>query len=219
MKINFQVNIKLDDTPVDQVNRFKYLGVTLTPSNNFTREIKSRLLLASTALGKLQKIWSDKDITLSTELRLLNALVYPVLLYGSEIWAIKKNDLKKLVAFEMHCYRKVLNITWKDKIRNEDVLLRISSCKFKPKRILARITESQMSWFGHVCRMSNMRLPKRILIEMVPGINRQRRPRKRWEDVIIAGSTFLEACTNAEDRNRWVDFVHGANVLWDLVQR
>ena len=122
------------------------------------------------------------------------------------------------VAFEMRCYRKVLNITWKDKIRNEDVLLRISSCKFKPKRILARITESQLSWFGHVCRMSNMRLPKRILMEMVPGTIRQGRPRKRWEDDIIAG-TFLEAYRNAEDRNRWADFVHGANVLWDTVQR
>ena len=212
-----QVNIKLDDTSLDQVNRSKYLGVTLTPSNESTSEIKSRLLLASTALGKLQKVWSDKDITLSTKFRLLNALVYPVL-YGSEIWTIKKSDLKKLVAVEMRCYRKVLNITWKDKIHNEDVLLRISSCKFKPKRILARITGSQLSWFGHVCRMSNMRLSKRILMEMVPGTNRQGGPRKRWEDDIIAGSTFLEAYRNAEDRSRWVDFVHGANVLWDTVQ-
>ena len=140
-------------------------------------------------------------------------------LYGSEIWTIKKNDLKKLVAFEMRCYREVLNITWKDKIRNEDVLLRISCCKFKPKRILARITESQLSWFGHVCKMSKMRLPKRILMEMVPGTNRQGRPRKRWENDIIAGSTFLEAYRNDEDRNRWADFVHRANVLWDTVQR
>ena len=53
--------------------------------------------------------------------------------------------------------------------------LRISSYKFKPKWILARITESQLSWFGHVCRMSNMRLPKRILMEMVPGTNKQGR--------------------------------------------
>ena len=193
--------------------------MTLTPSNDSTSEIKSRLLLASTALGKLQKVWSDKDITLSTKLRLLNALVYPVLLYGSEIWTIKKNDLKKLVATEMRCYRKVLNITWKNKIRNEDVLLRISSCKFKPKRILARITESQLSWFGHVCRMNNMGLPKRILMEMVPGTNRQGRPIKRWEDDIIAGSTFLEVYRNAEERNRWADFVHRANDLWDTVQR
>ena len=207
-----QVNIKLDDTSLEQVNRFKYLGVTLTPSNDSTSEIKSRLLLASIAPGQLQKVWSDKDIALSTKLRVLNELVYPVLLL-SEIWTIKKNDLKKLVAFEMRCYRKVLNITWKDKIRNEDVLLRISSCKFKPKMILARITEPQQSWFGHVCRMSNMRLPKRILMEMVPGTNRQGRPGKRWEDDITAGSTFLEAYRNTEDRNRWADFVHGANVL------
>ena len=129
-KEQLQVTIKLDDTSLDQGNRFKYLGVTLTPSNDSTSEIKSRLLLASTVLRKLRKVWSDKDITLSTKLRLLNAFFYPVLLYGSKIWTIKKNDLKKIVAFEMRCYRKVLNITWKDKIRNEDVLLRISSCKF-----------------------------------------------------------------------------------------
>ena len=104
-----------------------------------------------------------------------------------------------------HLLGEVLNITWKDKIRNEDVLLRISSCKFKPKRILACITESQLTWFGHVCRISNMRLPKRILMEMVPGTNRQGRPRKRREDDIIAGRTFLEAYRNAEDRNRWAD--------------
>ena len=72
---------------------------------------------------------------------------------------------------------------------------------------------------GHVCWMSNMLLPKRILMEMVPGTYRQGRPRKRWEDDIIAGSTFLEAYKNAEDRNIWADFVHGANVLWDTVQR
>ena len=106
-----QVNIKLDNTSLDQVNRFKCLGVTFTPSNDSTSEIKSRLLLASTALGKLQKVWSDKDITLSTKLRLLNALVYPILLYGSEIWTTKKNDLKELVAFEMRCYRKVLKLS------------------------------------------------------------------------------------------------------------
>ena len=55
-----QVNMKLDDTSLDQVNRFKYLGVILTQSNDPTSEIKSRLLLASTALGKLQKVWNDR---------------------------------------------------------------------------------------------------------------------------------------------------------------
>ena len=94
MNTYFKTNIKLDDISLDQANRFKYLGVTITPSNDSTSEIKSRLLLASTALGKLQKVWSDKDITLSTKLRLLNALVYPVLLYGSEIYTIKKNETR-----------------------------------------------------------------------------------------------------------------------------
>ena len=189
--------------------------MTLTPSNNSTSEIKSRLLLASAALGKLQKVWSGKDITLSTKLRLLNVLVYPVLLYGSEIWTIKTNDLKKLVAFTMRCYRKVLNITWKDKIRNEDVLFRISFCKFKPKRILARITESQLSWFGHVCRMSNMAsFPNAFLWKWFLVPTDQGRDGK-----MISLLAAPSSRNNAEGRNRWAVFGHGANVLWDMVQR
>ena len=157
-----QVNIKLDGTSLEQANRFKYQGGTLTQSNDSSSEIKSRLMLASTAVEILQKVWTDKDITLATKLRLVNALVYPVLLYSSEIWTIKTNNPKKLEAFKMRCYRKILNISQKDKIQNEEVLSRTVSCKFKSKRILARITESQLTWFGHVCRMNNMRHPKRI---------------------------------------------------------
>ena len=81
-------------------------------------------------MGKLQKVWTENDITLTTKLRLVNALIYPALLYGSEIWTIKTNDLTKLKAFELCLYRKILYISWKDKIRNH-VLSRISSCKFK----------------------------------------------------------------------------------------
>ena len=80
----------------------------------------------------------------------------------------------------MRCCRKILNISWKDKIRNEEVLPRISSCKFRSKRILARITESQLTWFGHVCRMNNMCHPKWTLMETVPG-KAEGRPRTRWE--------------------------------------
>ena len=61
-EVQLQVNIKMDDTSLDQVNRFKYLRLTLTPSNDSTSEIKSRLLLASAALGKLQKVWSDNTL-------------------------------------------------------------------------------------------------------------------------------------------------------------
>ena len=74
-----QVNTKLDGTSLEQVNRFKYLGVTLTPLNDTSSEIKSRIMLMSTALGKLQKVWTDKDITLTT--KLVNVLVIQITLW------------------------------------------------------------------------------------------------------------------------------------------
>ena len=97
--------------------------------------------------------------------------------------------------FEMRLYRKILYISWKGKIRN-DVLTRISSCKFKSKRMLDRITESQLTWFGHVCRMNNMRHSKHILMDTIPGTKTYGRPRKRWEDDIMAACTDFHLATS-----------------------
>ena len=196
-----KANIQIENTTLDQVDKFKYLGVTFTASNDSTTEIRCRLMQASIVLGKLQRIWKDDDISLKTKLRLLNALVYPVLLYGSEIWTIKKADRKKIEAFELRCYRKILNIKWQDKIKNEDVIARISRASFHPtKNITSRINEAQLSWFGHVSRMKSHRNPNRIMLETVSGKNRIGRPRKRWEDDITKGLTFHSAYRTAQDR-------------------
>ena len=104
-------------------------------------------------------------------------------------------------------------------MRNGDVLLGISSCNFGPRWTLARIAESRLYWFCRVCGVGGVRLPRRILVGVVPGAGGQGGPRKRWGDSVIAGSTFLEAYRNAEDENRWADFVHGTNVLFDTVQK
>ncbi len=205
-----KVDIKIDNISLEQVDQFKYLGVTLTPSNDSTTEINHRLMLASTVLGKLQRVWKDDDVSLRTKLRLVNALVYPVLLYGAEVWTIKKADQNKLEAFEMRCYRKVLNISWQDKIRNDEVLARISRVSSPARNIISRIKDAQLSWFGHVARMDNNRLPKRIMLETVSGKNRKGRPRKHWENDIISGQTFYFCIQN---RDTWKDYIHGANVL------
>ena len=97
------LNITINGSALEQVSQFKYLGVTLTPSNDSSCEIKQRLMLASVVLGKLQRIWHDKYVAQKTKLRLVNALVYPVLLYSSAAWTIRKADQKKLEAFQMRC--------------------------------------------------------------------------------------------------------------------
>jgi hypothetical protein len=212
-----KANISIEETTLEQVDQFKYLGVTLTPSNDSSSEIKNRLMLASVVLGKLQRVWKDKDISLRTKLRLVKALVNPVLLYGSEAWTIKKADEKKLQAFEMRCYRRILNISWKDKVRNEDVLARIEHAIGPPKRLISRIHEAQLAWFGHIVRMNSSRLPKRILFETVSDTNRRGRPKKRWESVILSSSTFYQAYNMALNRQLWKDHICGANVLADMV--
>ena len=83
------------------------------------------------------------------------------------------------------------------------------------------LVSPSLNWPGlDMCRMNNMRHPKHILMETVPGTNRQGRPRKRWEDDITAtGTTFHLAYRSAQDRYTWAEFVRGANVLRDMVYR
>ena len=134
------------------------------------------------------------------------------------VWTIKKAEQKKLEAFQMRCYRKTLNISWQDKVRNDEVWRRISADGNAPELITLRINKTQLTWFGHIVRMKNNRISKRILLETVTGKNRRGRPRKRWENDIMVNSTFYLEYRRAQDRQEWRAKIRGANVLRDMVQ-
>ena len=147
----------------------------------------------------------------------MNALVYPVLLNSAAAWTIRKADQKKLEAFQMRCLRKTLNISWQDKVRNDEVWRRASAGGNPPELITSRIHKIQLSWFGHIVRMKNSTLPNCILFETVTGKNGRGRPRKRWENDIIMNSTFYLEHRRAQDRQEWKKKIRGANVLRDTV--
>ena len=112
------MNIKLKGKSVKQVSECKYLSSIIKTKNDSATDIKRRLGLANGAFGKLDKIWKNKKVKLATKIRLLDALVLPVALYGSETWARIQNDNSKLAAFEMKCLRRILGIKWEEKVTN-----------------------------------------------------------------------------------------------------
>jgi len=98
---------------VENVQEFVYLGSLITWDNDCSKEIKSRIGKANGAMTKLRKTWNRKESSLETELKLLNACVFSVLLYICETWTIKRRDKEAIKAFEMRCYRRrLLKIHW-----------------------------------------------------------------------------------------------------------
>ena len=214
-----EINIKIEDTKLEQISQFQYLGSTLTSDNNSKPEIYRRCNLASAAFGKLAKIWRDKNINQHTKWRLFNALVLPVAMYGCETWTINQACMKKLAAFEMICIRKVLNIKWQDKITNEEVI-RKANLPSNWLSICAKIKQRQAQWYGHVLRMEETRMPKQALLEAsIKRPNQKQRvgnPGTKWEKSILKQMNIAnreEANIIANDRENWRNVIQiGANV-------
>ena len=115
----------IDDTDIEQVTHFTYLGQEMTEDGRCESEIKRRISIAKSTFSKMNKILTSRYIALDTRKRILQCYIWSTLLYGAETWTVGENMLKRLSAFEMWTYRRMLKISWTDKITNEEVLNRI----------------------------------------------------------------------------------------------
>ena len=97
------------------VNDFFFLRTTINDLNRSGQEIRRRIQLDRTAMMKLWTIWKDRGISLPTKVRLVKALIFPVVLYGAESWVVTKADRRKIDAFELWCWRRMLRISWTKK--------------------------------------------------------------------------------------------------------
>ena len=97
---------------VETVADFIFLGSKITADGDCSREIKRRLLLGRKVMTNLDSIWKSRDITLPTKVHLVKALVFPVVMYGCESWTIKKAEPRRIDAFELWCWRRLLRVPW-----------------------------------------------------------------------------------------------------------
>jgi len=141
--------VSIDGNPVDSVTEFRYLGSTLETGSGSHNEIVRRIALAGSVLNSLASVWRQKRLSLGLKLRLFNALVVSVLLYGSETWIILQADANRLHGFYMQCQRRILGIRWYQLISNEAV----TSMTCLPP-ITDVIRKRRLALFGHVARLS-----------------------------------------------------------------
>lgn len=187
--------IEVDGEEIERVNNFEYLGARIEANGKSSPEIRRRLAMATSKLKKMESIW--KGQCTKTKVRILNSTVFPTATYGCEAWTINKMDCKRITAFEMKCYRKILRISWVEKVSNEKVLIRIG---IKTPRLLQIVKKLKLKYFGHIKRHET--LEKRILEGKVEGRRGRGRPARRWEQDIEEwfGTTTTQAGRIAEDR-------------------
>jgi hypothetical protein len=202
---NIDNNIQVAGNTIENVEKFEYLGSLLTWDNNCSEEIKRRIGKATGAMASLRHIWSGKKLKIQNKLRILTTCVFSVLLYASETWTLKEADRKKLLVFEMKCYRRILRINWQDMIRNEDIRKSIS----REGTIIDTIKKRKLRLFGHICRMDDSRLLKHLVFGKMEGKSRRGRPCREWLDDITewCQRSGQELFHLAQDRQAWKNLI------------
>ena len=117
---------EIDWETVETVSDFMFLGSKITADLDCSQEIKRRLLLARKVMTNLDSMLKSRDITLSTKVHLLKAMVFPVVMYGCESWTIKKAERRRIDAFELWCWRRLLRVPWTARRSNQPILKEIN---------------------------------------------------------------------------------------------
>ena len=160
-----------------------------------------RINKAKGVMSGFNNIWKSSYISYSTKLNILNSCVFSIALYSCETWTLKKDDCNKILAFEMYCYRRILRISWIQKVTNVEVRRRLEI----REDLLQKVMKRKLGLFGHICRMGNERKIKSVMLGSMDGTGRRGRPCREWLDDI---KDWCQLDTHslsilAQDRTEW----------------
>ena len=130
----------------ETVSDFIFWGSKITADGDCSHEIKRHILLGRKVMTNLDSILESRDITLSTKVHLVKAMVFPVVMYGCESWTIKKAECRRIDAFELRSWRRLLRVPWTARRSNQSILKKISPrCSLKDVML-----KLKLQYFGHL---------------------------------------------------------------------
>ena len=131
---------------LETVTSFKYLGSVVTDEGS-KPEILSRIARATAALIRLKPVWNDRSISLSSKIRLMCSLVTFIFLYACESWALTEELQRRIQTMELGCYRKILRISYKDHVTNEEVRAKIQQAIGPHEDLLTIVKRRKLQWY------------------------------------------------------------------------
>ena len=163
---------EIDGETVETVSDFTFFGSKITADVDCSHEIKRRLLLGRKVMTNLDSIFKSRDITLPIKVCLVKARVFPVVMYGCESWTVKKAERRRIDAFELWRWRRLLRVPWNTRRSNQSFLKEISpGCSLEGLML-------KLQYFGHLMRRVNS-LEKTLMLGGIGGRTRRGRQRMR----------------------------------------
>ena len=161
---------QIDGETMETVRDFILLGPKITADGDRSQEIKRCLLLERKVMTNLDSILKSRDVTLLTKVHIVKNMVFPVVMYGCESWTIKKAEYRRIDAFELWCWGKLLRIPWTARRSNQSILKEVSS-EYSLEGLMLKL---KLQYFGHLMQRTDS-LEKTLMLGKIEGRRRRGR--------------------------------------------
>jgi len=176
---------EIDGETVETMSDFIFLGSKITADGDCSHEIKRRLLLGRKLMTNLDSILKSRDINFPTKVHLVKAMVFPVVMYGGESWTIKKAE-RRIDAFELWCWRRLLRIPWTASRFNQS-MLKDNNPEYSLEGLMLKL---KLQYFGHLMQRADS-FEKTLMLRKIEGRRRRGPQRMRWLEAITNLMTWV----------------------------